>query len=232
MELENLVSNVAYCAHKELIQRQNCNKDMVTTEECNDRTINNESLNELKSKSLNTELIKIKKIQIAMVLLVLVLVVTTLMATIFSILSYRMSRLHDKSAITLPNTIVQSYCGAGQWHRIAFLNMSDPSQQCKSAWREYNTSGVRACGRAYSTEGSCSNETYGTESMVYSKVCGQVIGYQVASPDAFNTVDMDGVKLTQLGVQNHHIWSFVGGVTENSSRDKAGNCPCSFNGGT
>ena len=114
MELENLVRNVAYCAHKELIQRQNCNQEMVTTEECNDRTINNESLNKLKSKSLNTELTKIKKIQIAMVLLVVVLVVTTLMAAIFSILSYRMSRLHDKSAITLPNTIVQSYCGAGQ----------------------------------------------------------------------------------------------------------------------
>ena len=27
-------------------------------------------------------------------------------------------------------------CGAGLWHRVAYLNMSDPSQQCPSAWRE------------------------------------------------------------------------------------------------
>jgi hypothetical protein len=28
-------------------------------------------------------------------------------------------------------------CGDGIWHRVAYLNMSDPSQQCPSAWREY-----------------------------------------------------------------------------------------------
>ena len=37
-------------------------------------------------------------------------------------------------------------CGPGEWYRVARLNMSDPLQQCPSAWREYNTSGVRACG--------------------------------------------------------------------------------------
>ena len=33
--------------------------------------------------------------------------------------------------------------------------MSDPSQQCPSAWREYNTSGVRACGRPVNSQGNC-----------------------------------------------------------------------------
>ena len=36
-------------------------------------------------------------------------------------------------------------CGPGPWVQVAYLNMSDPSQQCPSSWREYNTSGVRSC---------------------------------------------------------------------------------------
>ena len=42
-------------------------------------------------------------------------------------------------------------CGDGLWYQVANLNMTDPSQQCPNAWREYNTSsGVRACGRPVS----------------------------------------------------------------------------------
>ena len=127
----------------------------------------------------------------------------------------------------------QLYCGAGQWYRIAFLNMTNPSQQCPPGWREYNTSGVRACGRAPSTEGSCSRVAYTAESTVYSRVCGQVIGYQVASPDAFNGpgLDIDGVSITLLGIQHYHIWSVVAGVTENSNLYTGSNCPCSFASG-
>ena len=79
--------------------------------------------------------------------------------------------------------------------------MSDGSQQCPSTWREYNTSGVRACGRTYSTEGSCSSVAYTAESLVYSRVCGQLVSYQVGSPDAFNqqqlnpNIDIDGVRI-------------------------------------
>ena len=46
-------------------------------------------------------------------------------------------------------------CGDGLWYRVAYLNMSDLTQQCPPAWREYNTSGVRACGRPATSEGSC-----------------------------------------------------------------------------
>ena len=41
-------------------------------------------------------------------------------------------------------------CGEGEWYRVAYLNMSDSTQQCPSAWKEYNNSGVRACGRPVS----------------------------------------------------------------------------------
>ena len=65
-------------------------------------------------------------------------------------------------------------CGDGLWYHIAHLNMSNPSQQCPSAWREVTMHGIRVCARATSTEGSW-----------YSKVCGRVIGYQFGSPSAF-----------------------------------------------
>ena len=38
-------------------------------------------------------------------------------------------------------------CGDGLCYRVAYLNMTNPSQQCPPAWREYNTNGMRACGR-------------------------------------------------------------------------------------
>ena len=37
-------------------------------------------------------------------------------------------------------------CGDGLWYRVAYLNMSDPSQQCPSAWREQiQITGIRVC---------------------------------------------------------------------------------------
>ena len=55
------------------------------------------------------------------------------------------------------NLVMNPTCGAGEWYHVAHLNMSDSTQQCPSVWREYNTSGVRACGRPEITQssGSC-----------------------------------------------------------------------------
>ena len=101
---------------------------------------------------------------------------------------------------------------------------------------------MRVCGRTESTKGSRSrlSITYGAESIIYSRgrVCGQVIGYQVGSPDAFNrqllnpnNIDTDGVSITWLGILHYHIWSFVVGLTENISLFRESNCPCSFTSG-
>ena len=82
----------------------------------------------------------------------------------------------------------QMYCGPGLWHRLIFLNMSDPTHQCPSVWKEYNTSGVRACGRPINSSGSCAAIRHLTDRQ-YSRVCGSVIGYQFASPDAFRHIE-------------------------------------------
>ena len=126
---------------------------------------------------------------------------------------------------------LQSYtfvCGGSTgWKRVAYLNMSDPSQQCPSVWQEITTP-HRVCGRR-STSASCEGLTYSTGSEQYDQVCGRIIGYQRATPDAFrgssrsiDSIYLDGVSVT-YGSPRQHIWSFVCGVDEVSSTSS---CPC------
>ena len=43
---------------------------------------------------------------------------------------------------------MEDLCNAdGGWSRIAYLNMSDPHEQCPSRFKLYNQNGIRACGR-------------------------------------------------------------------------------------
>ena len=143
-----------------------------------------------------------------------------------------------QNTTALVQTILQdNYClrlgGEGLWHQVAYLNMSDPSQQCPSAWREYNSNGVRACGRPVSS-GSCPATVYSTGRQ-YNRVCGRVIGYQVGSPDAFGLqargISIDsyyvyGVSITH-GSPRKHIWSLAGGTTDVTHNTILGsNCPC------
>ena len=127
----------------------------------------------------------------------------------------------------------RSPCGPGEWHRVAYLNMSDPTQQCPSAWREYNTGGVRACGRPASGGASCAQVRYPSNNSQYSRVCGRAIGYQVGATDAFyygSTYSLDsyyvyGVSFTH-GSPPTHIWTLAAGVTEESTIYPQHNCPC------
>ena len=78
-----------------------------------------------------------------------------------------------------------------------------------------------------------------SDQLLYSKVCGRVIGYQFASPDAFLNADtgaprnftidqpyLDGVSITH-SMPHTHIWSYAAGATESGSRFAHYNCPCS-----
>ena len=137
----------------------------------------------------------------------------------------------------LISSLLKEQCGGGIWHRIAYLNVSDPSQQCPVNWREYNTNGIRACGRQ-SAEAGCSSRTY-QNGFQYSKVCGRITGYQVLSPDAFtahaltarfpaslDNAYVDGVSVT-YGYPRTHIWTFAAGLSEQSPGPfPQANCPC------
>ena len=72
-------------------------------------------------------------------------------------------------------------CGGSGWRHVAYLNMSDPTQQCPSVWQEITTP-HRVCGRRSNTSASCEGLNYTTGSEQYDQVCGRIIGYQIGSP--------------------------------------------------
>ena len=152
--------------------------------------------------------------------------------TLMQIRGYVNSILNEQE-FKITATVVPK-CGEGVWYRVAYLNMTDPLQQCPPAWREYNTSGVRACGRPSSSR-SCAAAFHNTNCN-YSRVCGRVIGFQFGTPDAFNPTctepsTMDGIVISH-GASQNHIWSYIAGVTQSSTTHQRGNCPCSFRAGT
>ena len=130
-------------------------------------------------------------------------------------------------------------CGSRGWTRVAYLDMSDPSQQCPTDFRLYDESGVRACGRQTSSVGGCNSVTFSTYGISYSQVCGRVLGYQYGSPDAISDYDkegidpsshnninaeyVDGVSITR-GSPRQHIWTLMAGSRDGVSSEV--DCPC------
>ena len=135
---------------------------------------------------------------------------------------------------------LQGQCGSRLWTRVAYLNMTDPLQQCPPSWRPYSANGVRACGRpvTLATTGKCYSQNYTTQ-LNYRRVCGRIIGYQIGSTDAFHggqSIDepyVDGVSVT-YGEPRKHIWTFASGLSETivttHSNHERYNCPCALIG--
>ena len=143
--------------------------------------------------------------------------------------------------ITLANgSIASVYCnmegcdGEGGWTRVAYLNMSDPLQQCPTELRLYAQGGVRACGRQESIDASCYSVNHSTNGISYSQVCGRAVGYQWAGPHAFSPygsllIDdpyVEGISITR-GSPRQYIWTLAAGYRENGSA--IWQCPCNNN---
>ena len=131
---------------------------------------------------------------------------------------------------------MDTLCGSGGgWTRLAYLDMTDATQNCPSSLRYYNTGGVRACGRATSGSASCTSVTFPSNSISYSQVCGRVTGYQYRSTDGFyaegsnhyniDSYYVDGVSITR-GSPRQHVWTFVANVFDTSTNNPESNCPC------
>ena len=136
---------------------------------------------------------------------------------------------------------MDTLCGSGGgWTRLAYLDMSDSTQNCPSGFKLYNVTGVRACGRPGSSA-SCVSVQFPSNGISYSQVCGRVVGYQYHSTNAFdrslgsdndnlNSYYVDGVSITR-GSPRQHIWTFAAGITGSSLNDPSYICPC-INGST
>ncbi len=113
-------------------------------------------------------------------------------------------------------------CGLG-WTLAASLNMTDPTQNCSSAWYEDTRSGKRLCYRQPSSSGGCDSVIFSTDGKEYTQVCGRAIGYQYTTLDTYGyqvqgTIDnhsVDGLSVThgQPGDRTH-IWTFAVGADE------------------
>ena len=113
--------------------------------------------------------------------------------------------------------------------------MTEPAQDCPANWSLYS-SPKRSCGRR--NNNACDSTSYSSQGLEYSRVCGRIIGYQVASTDAFYLRDggsdvatiedpyVDGISLT-YGNPRQHIWTFAAGLDEIDLR--AVTCPCNAN---
>ena len=133
---------------------------------------------------------------------------------------------------------METLCNSGGgWIRVAYLNMSDPTEECPPGFRLYNQNGIRACGRPTSSPvDSCHSVKFPSYSISYSQVCGQVIGYTNGHPDAIapyrsqknnlNGAYVDGVSITR-GNPRKHIWTFMAALQENFfNLDGRHECPC------
>ena len=120
-------------------------------------------------------------------------------------------------------------CGSGGgWTRLAYLNMSDATQNCPSGFRLYEENNITACGRPVTSSGSCASVQFPSYGISYSQVCGRVTGYQYGLTDGvqsgntnINSPYVDGVSITR-GSPRKHVWTLMAG-----SSDSDGVCPCS-----
>ena len=144
---------------------------------------------------------------------------------------------------------MEELCGSGGgWTRLAYLDMTDATENCPSGFRLYQSGGVRACGRETSSGGSCVSVQFPSNGISYSQVCGRVVGYQYASTDAvypgnyagdpygsvidsshndINSHYVDGVSITR-GSPRQHVWTLMAGVSDaHINYDGRYGCPCS-----
>ena len=112
---------------------------------------------------------------------------------------------------------MQELCGSGGgWTRLAYLDMTDSTENCASGFKLYQSGGVRACGKATSSVGSCTSVQFPSNGISYSQVCGRVVGYQYVSPNAvdttiggtsshnnINSYYVDGVSITRGSPRQH-----------------------------
>ena len=136
-------------------------------------------------------------------------------------------------------------CGEGGWTRIGFVNMSEPGTTCPTGLTEGQYDNITLCGLNHTAlDGTydpvCNSTFFSTYGLNYSKVCGQVRGYQYGYAEGFfrfyydyynyNLSDpyLTGVSITYDDNPIKHIWSYACGFSEHHFFYHLLNCPCNY----
>lgn len=123
-------------------------------------------------------------------------------------------------------SVLTNTCGGPGWRRAAFLDMSDPSQECPPGLN-LTSLPIRTCGSSHTAENECSSTFFPTSGQ-YRQVCGRIRGYQLGRVTGFtmrNEINqgiddayVNGVSLTHLNrISRQHIWTFANGYAEQNT---------------
>ena len=127
---------------------------------------------------------------------------------------------------------MEELCGEeGGWTRLAYLNMSDITQNCPPGLEECEDEGIRLC-RIDEEPKGCKSVKFLTNGISYTHICGRVIGYQKGKTDALSNQNkgingpyLDGVSIT-CGSPREHVWSYIAGQRSDLLSNANANCPC------
>ena len=149
--------------------------------------------------------------------------------------------------IRVPNgSLVQVYCdmegtncgGQGGWMRVAHVNMSQDGASCPQGLKQKVRSDLTLCGQNAT---GCEGTLFSAQSLSYSRVCGQLRGYQFKTTNAFgpynshdnirhiNESYVDGASITYGTTPLKHTWTYATGV---SLSDDCSYCLCPCNNGS
>ena len=131
--------------------------------------------------------------------------------------------------------------GEGGWTRVAYVNMTQPGATCPQGLDQITFSGKKTCAGFHKF--GCTETPFPTL-VEYTKVCGQVRGYQHETLLAFSeynaintslTVDdayVHGVSITYGNTPRKHIWTYAAGPQEKAQFYGSYDCPCKQNATT
>ncbi len=138
---------------------------------------------------------------------------------------------------TQPPTVPSERCGGSGWRKVAFIDMTNTSQNCPQGLTLTDYS-KRSCGRTLTNYYSCSSVTFPVGGGQYSRVCGRSKAYHWGYLQSFrgynrysrgiNAQYVDGLSFTH-GTPRTHIWTFAAGYYQGISGDanyRIYRCPC------
>ncbi len=140
---------------------------------------------------------------------------------------------------TQPPTVPSERCGGPGWRKVAFIDMTNTSQNCPQGLTLTGYSN-RSCGRTHTNYHDCSSVTFPVGGGQYSRVCGRAKAYQYGYMHSFfgynlpfysngiNAWYVDGLSFTH-GIPRTHIWTFAAGYYQGISGDIVRmneRCPC------
>ena len=119
-------------------------------------------------------------------------------------------------------------CGGleGGWMQVVDVDMNRDNT-CPGTWQNI-TNPRRLC---QGNGAGCSSAHFYVNGITYEHICGQAVGYQKGSLDAFHSkspaIDstyVEGISIT-VGSPRKHVWTYAGGLSDNVNYGCC-NCPC------